>query len=63
MTTTLDYLHDFQLWYPHGYDSGLGERDRTPTATPTRRAIQWAVEPEAGGDTTPQGVLPSVTGL
>ena len=38
MTTTLHYLHDFQLWYPHGYDSGLGERDRTPTATPTGRA-------------------------
>ena len=57
MTTTLDYLHDFQLWYPHGYDSGLGERDRDADAR------QWAVEPEAGGDTTPQGVLPSVTGL
>ena len=59
MTTTLHYLHDFQLWYPHGYDSGLGERD-PDRETPTRDS---GVEPEAGGDTTPQGVLPSVTGL
>ena len=37
MTTTLHYLHDFQLWYPHGYDSGLGERDPDRDAN----ARQW----------------------